>query len=57
MTLSSLPTRERGLKSDDDVFLEEVIMSLPTRERGLKYIPAPTVAEWDDCRSLRGSVD
>ena len=33
----SLPSRERGLKSDDIAKGEKVPASLPSRERGLKY--------------------
>ena len=35
-TLSSLPTRERGLKLSVVQVVEVVEVSLPTRERGLK---------------------
>ena len=35
--LSSLPLRERGLKSEGGWAKNEEMMSLPLRERGLKY--------------------
>ena len=53
----SLPSRERGLKSEDAPEDAPEDVSLPSRERGLKlrmhlYIPVKKVG-----RSLRGSVD
>ena len=38
----SLPTRERGLKSNEKVVLEVDGVSLPTRERGLKSLDGVT---------------
>ena len=34
---TSLPSRERGLKSNQIIGLEKAKVSLPSRERGLKY--------------------
>ena len=52
----SLPTRERGLKSDTLEALGGELESLPTRERGLKfrYDDGPQKGQ---SRSLHGSVD
>ena len=36
--MASLPSRERGLKSYENIFTRQQIMSLPSRERGLKFI-------------------
>ena len=36
----SLPTRERGLKSEPEHPLPDTLLSLPTRERGLKFCVA-----------------
>ena len=33
---TSLPSRERGLKSEFDMFYRRAFLSLPSRERGLK---------------------
>ena len=44
---SSLPVRERGLKSVELLPQQRKSASLPVRERGLKYQPAsPVTSEW-----------
>ena len=53
----SLSTRERGLKFCDDGHLSSPRLSLSTRERGLKYGSSNGIADTDDRRSLRESVD
>ena len=47
----SLPTRERGLKSDECKNFILGYMSLPTRERGLKLLEKPQL-----CQCLRKSL-
>ena len=54
---TSLPSRERGLKSTWSVEPSAKGRSLPSRERGLKYIPGGIMAIIDKGRSLHGSVD
>ena len=53
---SSLPTRERGLKSKSSRDANRQGQSLPTRERGLKYKHIGSFAS-NFRRSLHGSVD
>ena len=46
MLISSLPSRERGLKYVFGHRLDPLVRSLPSRERGLKYKqPARTLQE------------
>ena len=53
---SSFPTRERGLKFDQERLKDPQKLSFPTRERGLKYKNCrPTVLLHR--RSPRGNVD
>ena len=54
--ISSLPTWERGLKSDTRICNTSPPESLPTWERGLKWISLLYSSDYFS-RSLHGSVD
>ena len=54
--LRSLPSRERGLKSQPMPLTKTMAESLPSRERGLKYL-IHLLLQLTLRRSLRGSVD
>ena len=62
VTCKSLPSRERGLKSQTPVLLSTIYTSLPSRERGLKWnlidtnssqtAVAPFAGAWIEIRGL-----
>ena len=54
--ISSLPSRERGLKSTKTDNKTTTVVSLPSRERGLK-LSGCCISKKSYRRSLRGSVD
>ena len=52
----SLPSRERGLKSDTSVLKDKTLKpSLPSRERGLKYCNSGGVKSLSDVAPFAGA--